>query len=685
MPEAPTAHVDTFAADRLPAAADLPEFVFEGPDLQFPSHLNAAHELLDVRIAAGDGDRPCLRTPDGGVWTYADLRDRANRVAEVLVEDLGIVPGNRVLLRGANTPMLVACWFGVVKAGAIAVATMPLLRAKELGAIVEKAQIAVALCQHDLRDELDLVAREHPLLKRTLAFVVGTVEATGSLDQAMESKSGRFADVNTAALDTCLIAFTSGTTGQPKATMHFHRDVIAACQCWPKHTLHATADDIFIGSPPLAFTFGLGGLVLFPMHIGASTVLVDKPSPASLLAAIRASGATVLFTAPTSYRAMAAEAQAARISQPLGGTLKRCVSAGEVLPAATRALWKEATGIELIDGIGSTEMLHIFVSADEEHARPGATGTVVPGYQACVVDEHLQPVPAGTVGRLAVKGPTGCKYLDDPRQRQYVQGGWNLTGDAYRMDVEGYFHFQSRTDDMIVSAGYNIGAPEVEDALLAHPAVAECAVVGEPDVERGQIVKAYVVLHDGSAADAAMVRALQDHVKQEIAPYKYPRAIEFRDALPRTETGKLQRFRLRNSKSRSGSPHDALLPPGWPRPKGYANGVAASGRTVAIAGMIGWDAHGVFHTDDFAGQARQALEHIVTVLAEAGGRPEHLVRMTWYVTDKREYLAAGRAIGQAFRELVGHYTVAMTAVQVTALIEDRAKVEIEATAVIPPK
>jgi 2-aminobenzoate-CoA ligase len=697
----PTAHLDTFAADHLPRPEDLPEFVFDGPDLQFPTHLNAARELLDARIAAGDGDRVCLRTPDSERWTYAALQDRADRIAQVLVEDLGVVPGNRVLLRGANTPMLVACWFGVVKAGAIAVATMPLLRARELGVILEKARIGVALCQQDLRDELDAAAREHPVLRRTLAFTVGTSEAGGSLDLAMDAKPGGFQAVDTAATDTCLIAFTSGTTGAPKATMHFHRDVMAACVCWPRQVLRATRDDVFIGSPPLAFTFGLGGLVLFPMHIGASTVLVDKPSPPHLLHAIQATGATVLFTAPTSYRAMAEAARQQRVGVAHGGTLARCVSAGEVLPAATRALWKDATGLELIDGIGSTELLHIFISADEAHARPGATGTVVPGYRACVVDEQLQPVPPGTVGRLAVKGPTGCKYLDDARQRQYVQGGWNLTGDAYRMDVEGYFHFQSRTDDLIVSAGYNIGAPEVEEALLTHPAVAECAIVGWPDAERGEIVKAFVVLRAGHADDADTARLLQEHVKSTIAPYKYPRAIEFRTALPRTETGKLQRFRLRAGPAvpspappaaalasqpprlAAASPHRTLLPAGWPRPKGYANGVAASGRTVVIAGMIGWDAQGVFHTDDFAAQARQALEHIVAVLAEAGGSPAHLVRMTWYVTDKRDYLAAAPAIGRAFRELIGHYAVAMTAVEVRALIEDRAKVEIEATAVIP--
>ena len=363
----------------------------------------------------------------------------------------------------------------------------------------------------------------------------------------MQRHDAAFVNVDTAADDPCLIAFTSGTTGQPKGTVHLHRDLIAACQCWPRHVLKASTDDLFIGSPPLAFTFGLGGLLLFPLAIGAATALLDKAGPAQLVEAIARFGATVLFTAPTSYRAMADAAQAANLSQTHGGPLRKCVSAGEALPAATRQQWKDATGLELIDGIGATEMLHIFISADEHDARPGATGKVVPGYRAEVHDDAGHPLPPGTVGRLAVKGPTGCRYLDDPRQASYVRDGWNYTGDAYLLDADGYFHFHARTDDMIVSAGYNIAAPEVEDALLAHPAVAECAVVGWPDAERGQIVKAVVVPRDGYARDAALVRELQDFVKATIAPYKYPRAIEFRDALPRTPTGKLQRFRLRDT------------------------------------------------------------------------------------------------------------------------------------------
>ena len=543
-----TAHLDTFARDRLPAPAAQPEFVFDLPELQFPERLNCAAELLDKRIAQGWGDRRCLIAPDGTVWTYAELQRQSNRIAHVLVNDMGLVPGNRVLLRAANSPMLAACWFAVMKAGGIAVGTMPMLRAKELVRIIDKAQVTHALCDAALADELAQAAMAAPVLRELRHF--GLLAPSGLEDRASRQPDS-FATVDTAADDVCLLAFTSGTTGQPKATMHFHRDLMAACACFPPHVLRAHADDVFIGSPPLAFTFGLGGLLLFPMQVGTATVLLAKTSPPDLLDGIARHGATVLFTAPTSYRAMAATARQRRVAAAQGGTLRKCVSAGEALPVATRTLWREATGIELIDGIGATELLHIFISADEQHARPGATGLAIPGYRACVLDEHLQPVPAGTVGRLAVKGPTGCRYLDDPRQAQYVQGGWNLTGDAYLQDADGYFVYQSRTDDLIVSAGYNIAGPEVEEALLRHPDVAECAVIGVADDERGQIVKAFVVLKTGVAGvagvagDEACAKTLQDFVKAGIAPYKYPRVIEFRDALPRTETGKLQRFRLR--------------------------------------------------------------------------------------------------------------------------------------------
>lgn len=533
----PSAHVDTFARDHLPPPETQPEFLFELPSLQFPPTLNCAVALLDAPVAAGRGERPCLIAP-GLRWTYRDLQAQCDRIAHVLVHDMGVVPGNRVLLRGGNHPMLVACWFAVMKVGAIAVTTMPMLRAKELSTMIAIAEVTHALCDAALREELDAARAVTPVLQHICCY---HDEGPDGLEQAMSRHEAPFVAVDTAADDTCLLAFTSGTTGIPKATMHFHRDVLAICACWPPHVLRATEDDVFIGSPPLAFTFGLGGLVLFPMSIGASAVLLEKATPPHLLDAIRAFGATVLFTAPTSYRAMAAHPEALQ-----GTSLRKCVSAGEALPAATRALWRDVTGLELIDGIGATELLHIFISADEAHARPGATGVPVPGYRAEVVDEHGVPVPSGTVGRLRVKGPTGCRYLRDERQRQYVQDGWNYTGDAYVMDGDGYFHYQARTDDIIISSGYNIAGPEVENVLLLHPAVAECGVIGVPDEERGQLVKAFVVLRPGYEPTPETTKALQDFVKQSVAPYKYPRAVAYVPALPRTDTGKLQRFRLRD-------------------------------------------------------------------------------------------------------------------------------------------
>lgn len=535
-----TAHVDRFAADHLPAAEDQPEFLFDRPELQFPSQLNCAVELLDARVAAGDGDRPCLIAP-GIRWSYRELQQRVDAIAHVLVQELGVVPGNRVLLRGANHPTLVACWFAVVKAGAIAVTTMPMLRAKELGAMISIAKITHALCDEALLEELLTAKVANPFLTTVCAYHSASPDG---LEARVAAYREPFTASSTAATDTCLLAFTSGTTGIPKATMHYHRDVMAICACWPQSVLQATRDDVFAGSPPLAFTFGLGGIVLFPMSIGACALLLDKVSPPHLLEGVREHGATVLFTAPTSYRAIAA-LLAASPAAANGLKLRKCVSAGEALPAATRTLWRETTGIELIDGIGATEMLHIFISAGEADARPGATGKPVPGYVAEVVDEHGAPVPVGTVGTLRVKGPTGCRYLRDDRQRVYVRDGWNYTGDAYLVDADGYFHYQARLDDIIISSGYNIAGPEVENVLLQHPAVAECGVAGIPDEERGQLVKAYVVLRAGYEADADMVRALQDYVKATVAPYKYPRAVAFVAALPRTNTGKLQRFRLK--------------------------------------------------------------------------------------------------------------------------------------------
>jgi len=525
-----SAHVDTFARDHLPPPALWPELLFELPTLQYPPRLNCAAELL----ASGDGAKPAILWR-GGCWSRAELADKIDRIARVLVEDMGLVPGNRVLLRGANGPMLAACLLAVWKAGLIAVPTMPLLRAPELRAVIDKARIGAALCAAPLLDELER-ARGIPLER----IVVFDGDAEDALERRMQAKAGGFTAVDTAAEDVCLIAFTSGTTGEPKGAVHFHRDMLAICDCFPRSTLAVQPDDVFIGTPPLAFTFGLGGLLLFPLRAGASAVLLEQATPESLLQAMQDFRATVCFSAPTFYRRMAALAPRYDLS-----TLKKSVSAGEALPAATRAAWKQATGIEMIDGIGSTEMLHIFISAAGADVRPGAIGRPIPGYRACVLDAYGRPLPPGQAGRLAVKGPTGCRYLDDARQRDYVHNGWNLTGDICEMDADGYFHYRGRSDDMIVSSGYNIAGPEVEGALLGHPAVAECAVVGWPDRARGQIAKAFVVLRPEAAPGAELARELQDFVKQAIAPYKYPRAIEFVAALPRTGTGKLQRFRLR--------------------------------------------------------------------------------------------------------------------------------------------
>jgi 2-aminobenzoate-CoA ligase len=536
-----TAHVDTFARDHLPPQSQWPELIFELPELRYPRRLNCAAELLDKMVAGGRGERDVIHTLiEGKMYsgTYRQLLARASQIAHVLTGDLGLRPGNRVLLRAPNNPMMAACWFAVIKAGLIAVPTMPLLRATELRQIIDKARVNAALCDVRLKDEMERAAAGSRNLKQLLYFNDG---GAGSLEQKLAAKPPAFANVDTAADDVCLIAFTSGTTGQPKGTVHFHRDVLAMCDCFPRSCLKPTQDDIFCGTPPLAFTFGLGGLLCFPLRYGASTVLVERLSPDGLLEAIQKFRATICFTAPTFYRQMAQVAKNHTIK-----SLKKCVSAGEALPDATRQLFRNATGIEIIDGIGATEMIHIFISHTPETVRRGATGYAIPGYKAQVIDDKGRPCAPGVVGRLAVKGPTGCRYLADERQRTYVQKGWNLTGDAYAMDKDGYFFYQARTDDMIISAGYNIAGPEVEDALLQHPAVAECGVVGVPDEERGQIVKAFVVLREGYAPSAALVKELQDFVKHAVAPYKYPRAVAFVDSLPRTETGKLQRFRLRN-------------------------------------------------------------------------------------------------------------------------------------------
>ena len=534
MELSPSAHVDTFTRDHLPPPDQWPDLVFELPELRYPDRLNCAEELLDRVVERLGGDRPCLRDGAGAVWSYADLLARANRVARVLVEDLGIVPGNRVLLRGPNNPWLVACWFGAMKAGAVVVATMPLLRSGELATIGEIAKVDLALC--DARYTADLIQ----------AGVAGmrVVQYGGSdgddLFGMLASKPSDFATVPTAADDVAVIAFTSGTTGRPKAAMHFHRDVLAIADTFSAHVLRPEPDDVFAGSPPLAFTYGLGGLVVFPMRVGASVLLLESAAPPELFGAVGKHRVTVLVTAPTAYRAVLQ-----RIAGYDLGSLRRCLSAGEALPASTFEAFREATGIPIIDGIGSTELLHIFIASADDDIRPGSTGKVVPGYRARVVDDAGDPVPDGQPGRLAVQGPTGCRYLADDRQQLYVQHGWNITGDTYLRDADGYYWFQARSDDMIVSSGYNISGPEVEGALLRHPAVEECGVVGEPDPARGTIVKAYVVLAEDVPRTEETARALQDFVKNEIAPYKYPRAVEFLDELPRTNTRKLQRYRLR--------------------------------------------------------------------------------------------------------------------------------------------
>ncbi len=539
MQLARSAHVDTFCRDNLPSQELWPQFLREVPEVDYPERLNCATALLDAVIDEHGAGRPCLLAPDGTAWSYGDLLARANALAHLLVEDFGLVPGNRVLLRGPNNPGLVALWFAVLKAGGVVVPTMPMLRAGELRAIAEIARVDLAVCDHRFADDLE-GARIPDL--RILLYGGGP----GSVEELAADKPATFDDVDTAADDVSMLAFTSGTTGRPKATMHFHRDVLANADTFSRYVLRPTRDDVFTGTPPIAFTFGLGGLVVFPLRVGASTLLVEKATPAELAGHIEAHGVTVCFTAPTAYKAMLVQGAAPRLR-----SLRRAVSAGEHLPRATWQEFRESTGVALIDGIGSTEMLHIFISAADDDIRPGSTGRPVPGFRAQVVDVIGRPVPDGTPGRLAVQGPTGCRYLADERQTVYVQDGWNITGDTFIRDEDGYFWYQARSDDMIVSSGYNISGTEVEEALSTHPDVLESAVVAHPDEERGHVVKAYVVLVRGRAsvpspeAEAVKAKELQDHVKATIAPYKYPRRVEFIDALPRTSTGKVQRYQLR--------------------------------------------------------------------------------------------------------------------------------------------
>jgi 2-aminobenzoate-CoA ligase len=534
--ETRSAHIDTFCQEHLPPRDSWPELVFELPELRYPARLNCAVELIDAVIAEHGADRPCLRSPGGESWTYGEVAARVDGVAHVLVDELGVVPGNRVLLRGPNNPWLVVCWLAVLRAGAVAVTTMPLLRPGEITTIVDIAAVDVAIC--DVRFATDLVAAR---LGDMPVLLYGG-DAEDDLTRRAAAHHTPFPPVDTAADDVALLAFTSGTTGRPKATMHFHRDVLAIADTFGRHTLRPTPADVFTGTPPIAFTFGLGGLVVFPLRVGASVLLVEKATPDELADAIAAHSVTVCFTAPTAYKAMLVSGAAGRLA-----TLRRAVSAGEHLPESTWRAFHEATGVKLINGIGSTEMLHVFVSAADDEIRPGATGLPVPGYRATILDDDGAEVAAGTPGRLAVKGPTGCRYLADPRQAVYVHDGWNLTGDTFVRDADGYFHYQARNDDMIVSSGYNIAGPEVEEALAEHPAVLESCVVGVPDAARGHLVKAFVVLVGGGTGDEALAGELQSFVKARIAPYKYPRAIEFVASLPRTSTGKVQRYVLREA------------------------------------------------------------------------------------------------------------------------------------------
>ncbi|MDX8540443.1 MULTISPECIES: AMP-binding protein [Mesorhizobium] len=532
-----SAHVDTFARDNLPPVDQWPDLPLDGFD--YPEHLNAAVELTDRQVERGFGDHVAL-IGNGRRRTYKELSDWTNRLAHALVENYGLRPGNRVLIRSANNPAMVACWLAATKAGAVVVNTMPMLRSGELSQIVDKAKITLALCDTRLMDEMVACAKDSRFLKQVVGFD-GTANHDAELDRAALDKPVVFDAVETGRDDVALLGFTSGTTGSPKATMHFHRDLLIIADGYARDVLQVTPEDIFVGSPPIAFTFGLGGLAIFPLRFGATATLLEHASPANMIEIIERYGATIVFTAPTAYRAMiAALDEGANLT-----SLRIAVSAGETLPAPVFEAWVQRTGKPIVDGIGATEMLHIFISNRLDDLAPGRTGRPVAGYEARIVDADMNELPRGEVGRLAVRGPTGCRYLNDPRQKDYVRDGWNLTGDSFFRDEEGYFHFAARSDDMIISSGYNIAGPEVEAALLSHPHVKECAVVGVPDIGRGQIVEAHVVLIDGIDPGELEQRLLQDHVKATIAPYKYPRSIKFTDALPKTQTGKIQRFKLK--------------------------------------------------------------------------------------------------------------------------------------------
>lgn len=535
----PSAHVDTFTRDNLPPFEAWPDLKLEGFD--YPDYLNAGVELTDTLVDKGYADHTAL-IGNGRRRTYKELADWTNRIAHALVEDYGVKPGNRVLIRSANNPAMVACWLAATKAGAVVVNTMPMLRAVELGKIVDKAEISLALCDTRLMDEMVSCAKDSRFLDKVVGFD-GTANHDAELDRIALNKPVRFDAVKTGRDDVALLGFTSGTTGEPKATMHFHRDLLIIADGYARELLSVTPEDVFVGSPPLAFTFGLGGLAIFPLRFGAAATLLESATPPNMVDIIQTYRATICFTAPTAYRAMlAAMEEGADLS-----SLRMAVSAGETLPPPVYEAWMSKTGKPILDGIGATELLHIFISNKLGESQPGATGVPVTGYEARVVDEQMNEVSRGEPGRLAVRGPTGCRYLSDPeRQAAYVRDGWNLTGDSFMQDEAGVFHFLARSDDMIISAGYNIAGPEVEAALLAHVDVVECGVIGVADDQRGQIVEAHVVLQEGVQPDEATVKRLQDHVKAVIAPYKYPRSVKFIDALPKTQTGKVQRFRLKD-------------------------------------------------------------------------------------------------------------------------------------------
>ncbi|MFH9294625.1 AMP-binding protein [Streptomyces sp. NPDC017520] len=528
------AHADTFTRDHLPPPEQWPELLLDDPAPRYPDRLNCGHELLDRTVEERGADRPALLSGDGSVWSYGELRETVDRIAHVLTDDLGVVPGNRVLLRGPTTPWLAACWLAVMKAGGVAVTVLAQARASELATICSLARIGHALC--DARSVRDLAEADVEGLRITLFGG----DAAGDLTRLADARTGPYRAVDTAADEVALIAFTSGTTGRPKGCMHLHRDLLAIADTFSEHVLRPSADDVFAGSPPLGFTFGLGGLLVFPLRAGASTLLLEQAGPRQLLPALVRHRVSVLFTAPTAYRTMLGQLDGHDLP-----ALRRCVSAGENLPEATWRAWYEATGLRIINGIGATELLHIFISAADDAIRPGTTGVPVPGWQARVVDERGDELPDGEAGLLAVRGPVGCRYLSDPRQTEYVRHGWNMTGDTFVREPDGYFRYVARADDMIISSGYNIAGPEVEDALLRHPEVAEAAVVGRADELRGEIVVAHVVLTEGSGQTADSLRA---HMKASLAPHKCPRVFVFPASLPRTATGKLQRFLLRDQR-----------------------------------------------------------------------------------------------------------------------------------------